>query len=374
MSKAATNKEVRVYNQKSIVNTLFHRGPMTKQELADHLGLSLPTISVIFKNLAEKGLVARGEKLESSGGRPPSHVTLVFDARLAIGIDVSTSHVRLALVNLGPRLVSSRKTRLPFTNSLTYWQEVSRLLQDFISENQVSPDRLLGVSLSLQVPIQNGSAMMPAIPDVDGESSASWNFNLIRQSLGQDVIIQNDAKMASMSQAWGGDQNRDIIYLMLSSGVGGAIITERHLLNENSKNAEFGHMVLHDGGRQCSCGQRGCLGAYCSTRAIQDIAGCDLDTFFASLTAKDESALGIWTEYLDNLALAINNIRVIFDTDVIIGGEMSSYIADYLPELKSRLANRNPFGDAPDYIRIGSFGEFDSAIGAAMVHLDRFLS
>jgi predicted NBD/HSP70 family sugar kinase len=371
MNRAATNKEVRMNNQKSIVNTLFRYGPLTKQELSERLGLSLPTISVINKNLAAKGLVIRGEKQESSGGRPPSPIMLVFDARLSIGLDISLSYLRIALVNLGPKMVTNQKYNLPFENTDEYWRKVSQHLREFIVANNVDESRLLGIGISIQAPFKAGHTI----------STSSISIQLSDQDLGKikmmfqyPVEIHNEAKMASLSQVWGAGEENDVVYLMLSNGVGGSIITDHHILNEHSKNAEFGHMTLNENGPLCICGQHGCLCVYCSSSVIKVQTGADLETFFSGLDDGNPAYREIWNNYLHYLAIAINNIRLIFDTEVIIGGEMSTYIGERIDELRELLSQRNTFRDGGNYVRIGSYGEFDSAIGAAMVHIDNFLS
>ncbi len=371
MNKAATNKEVRINNQKRIVNTLFHYGPMTKQELAGRLGLSLPTISVINKNLSAKGLVMQGEKLESTGGRPPSYIRLVFDARHSIGIDISSRHVRIVQVNLGPEVIHSAKHRLDYTGDLNYWEKVQTLLSDFIAENKIDDNILLGVGFSIQAPIEFGKAV---VASNQAASIADTALDHVQRLFGEDIEIHNDAKMASLAQVWGVGEEDDVIYLMLSGGVGGAIITNHQILRGNSKNAEFGHMVVQDKGRPCTCGQYGCLGAYCSSRALIERSGVSLDEFFVQLREGHQAFQQIWDEYMYCLALAVSNLHVIFDTDVIIGGEMSPYINQFLPDLCQQAARRNPFGKNGDYIRIGSYGEYDSAIGAALIYNDKFLS
>ena len=371
MNKAATNKEVRINNQKNIVNTLFRYGPMTKQELANRLGLSLPTVSVINKSLAAKGLVATGEKLESTGGRPPSHIALVFDARLSVGVDISTNHVRIVLVNLGPMIVSSRKHRLLYHDSIEYWQAVKTIVSNFIADNQVDESRLLGIGFSVQSPIISGHAVSTSLNSITMSESDQSNMTKV---FGSNAEIHNDAKMASLAQVWGAGEEEDVVYLMLSSGVGGAIITDHHLLRGDSKNAEFGHMIVQDDGRLCNCGQRGCLGAYCSSRALQEHSGVSLDEFFDGLDAGNSQYRALWDEYLHMLALAVSNLYLIFDTEIIVGGEMSPYISRHLADLRERVSRRNPFGGHGDYVRIGIYGEFDSAFGAALIHNDRFLS
>lgn len=371
MNRASTNKEVRINNQKNIVNTLFRYGPMTKQELSTRLNLSLPTISVIYKNLAAKGLVAHGEKLESTGGRRPSPIMLVFDARLSIGVGISTNHVRLVLVNLGPTILSTQKHPLPYSGTVEYWQKVKQLVRNFIEENKVDESILLGVGFSVQAPIKSGSVILPSAKPID---MTGFEPEILEQVFESPIAVYNDAKMACLAQVWGAGEEDDLVYLMLSSGIGGAIITDHRLLRGASKNAEFGHMIVRENGRLCHCGQRGCLGAYCSTRALQDQAGVNMEDFFKELKAGNPSFHSIWDEYLDVLALAVRNLYMIFDTDIVIGGEMSEHIAKYLDRLRQRVARLNPFGNQSDFVRIGSFGEYDSAFGAALLHNDKFLS
>lgn len=371
MTKGSSNTEVRVYNQKRIVSTLFHEGPMTKKDLAARLGLSLPTISVILAALSDKGLVVRGEKLASTGGRPPSHIQLAFDAKVAVGVDVSTRHVRLALVDLAPRVVAEASHLLDYKGTPAYWRKVRALVDRFLEANRVEPRRRLGIGLSVQVPVEDG-APKPAAPAAGPVDR--WDFDLVRSILGPDVAILNDAKTASLAQVHGIGETEDVVYLMLGSGVGGAVVSNRRIFHWGSKNAEFGHMVVHDGGLACACGQRGCLGAYCSSRALRELSGVETDAFFEGLAAGRADFRRIWSAYLHHLAIGVHNLRMAFDTDVILGGELSAYLAPHLEELRALLAERNPFGEGGGYVRLAGFGEYDSAVGAALVHLDHFLS
>ena len=367
----STNRDVRISNQKNIVNALFRRGPMTKQQLAEQLGLSLPTVSIILKDLGARGLVARGEKLESSGGRPASHITLIFDARLSVGVSISAEHVRFALVNLGPKIIAQEKHRLHHEEGEDFWLEVRKRLDTFVAKHVSDPSRVLGLGIALNTPLIMDRVVGPSsIQPLKGD----WNVQRVLRIFGENTEINNTAKMAGCAQAWGGVEAENFVYLMLDRGVGGAIIADRHVIGGISKNAEFGHMVLDDGGPLCSCGQRGCFGRYCSSMVIMEESGLSLPEFFDKLELGNARCKEIWERYLQHLAMGINNIRLIFDTDIVIGGEMSQYIRPYEAELRSRLTQRNPFGDSGDYLRIGNFGEYDAALGAALVHVDRFLS
>lgn len=371
MTKGSSNTEVRIFNQKRIVNMLFHDGPMTIKDLAARLELSLPTISVILKNLAAKGLVVRGEKQRNSEGRPPSQIMLAFDAKVSVGISISSRHVRLALVDLGPNVIDKEKHALAFEGSDKYWNQVRDLLSGFIAKNNLESQRLLGVGLSVQVPIEDGE---PKPASMASMSKEKWDFSKPRAAIPNLIFIRSDAKMASLAQIWGVGEDEDVVFLILANSVGGAIVSNRHIFHLESKNAEFGHMVLHDGGRECYCGKRGCLDAYCSVHKLLEQAGVELEYFFTELSEGNEKFARIWDSYLYDLALGIHNLRMAFDTDIILGGEMSTYLANYMDELKRRLAERNPFKEGGSYLRLAGYGEYDSAIGAAMLHIDQFLS
>ena len=83
---------------------------------------------------------------------------------------------------------------------------------------------------------------------------------------------------------------------------------------------EFGHNTLVPGGRRCYCGKEGCLDAYCSARLLADHADGNLVAFFDGLRDGDAEKQAVWREYLGYLAIAVNNLHMSFDCDVIVGG------------------------------------------------------
>ena len=76
----------------------------------------------------------------------------------------------------------------------------------------------------------------------------------------------------------------------------------------------------------------------------------------------------------DDLSMAVHNIRMLFDGNVILGGYMGSYIEEYMEDLWKRVDNRNPFGDkAENYLMVCQCKTEASASGAAAYYIERFL-
>lgn len=372
MVKGTNNIDVRVSNKKNIVLTLYRNGMMTKQDIATTLELSLPTVSVILKELSDDGLVTTGGVLESSGGRRPTPNKLVLDARCAIGIGITRHHIRVQLVNLGVEIKARYKERRIFEDTPEYWKHLQEVVSSFVKDTAFDEKKLLGIGISVPGVLQPDKTVLDFAPSlgIDGGIDG-LNLQKVYDLFDCDVMIANDAKLAGLAQVWrhGSDGG---IFLLLNKGVGGAIINDKKLVS-GTRSGEFGHMTIVEGGRLCDCGCHGCLEAYCSSSAIIESAGVELEEFFKELEQGNEAFKKIWDEYLFYLALGISNLRVIFDDQIIIGGEMSQYVKRFENELKQMIKQRNPFKDEADFLRISDYGEYDAVVGAAILQIDKFL-
>jgi glucokinase len=90
------------------------------------------------------------------------------------------------------------------------------------------------------------------------------------------VFIDNDAKALALGEGWIGRArgSRDYLAMVVSTGVGGGIVSDGRLLDGASANAgHIGHMIAVPGGRRCACGARGCLEAEASGPSIEAIIG-----------------------------------------------------------------------------------------------------
>lgn len=106
-------------------------------------------------------------------------------------------------------------------------------------------------------------------------SIPSWRDFPLQSSLasltGLHTFVDNDAKALVLGEVWCGAAVgvRDVIGMVVSTGVGGGIIADGKLIDGNSGNAgHIGHVNVVPNGRLCKCGARGCLEAVASGSAI----------------------------------------------------------------------------------------------------------
>jgi glucokinase len=90
-------------------------------------------------------------------------------------------------------------------------------------------------------------------------------------------VLENDANAAAAGEAWTGagadEAVKTMVMITLGTGVGAGIIVDGRMLHGGWDMAgEIGHTIVEFNGRQCGCGSKGCLEAYCSATGVRERA------------------------------------------------------------------------------------------------------
>ncbi len=94
---------------------------------------------------------------------------------------------------------------------------------------------------------------------------------ILRERLGLSVFLANDVNVAAIGEKWlgAGKELDDFALLTLGTGLGsGLIVGGLPFWGGTGFAAEMGHLVVQPDGAPCTCGDRGCLEAYCSARGL----------------------------------------------------------------------------------------------------------
>lgn len=367
-----SNMDVRKVNRNRIYRIIHGHPGISRPEIAKRLHMSLPTVLLNMKSLLEKGLVEERGSLESTGGRKAAAMSIVSDARQAIGIDITRRRVVVVLVDLDGTVCRQIELRLGFSPKQDYVEKIGKAVDDLLEKENVAPGRLVGAGISIPgILSANGEAMTASY--VLGTASY-YSFEAMDARLAMPCVHVNDADAAGIAEMWGGDPERHFVYMGLSNSVGGALVWDGSTLRgDNRRSGEIGHMTLVPGGRTCSCGKKGCLDAYCNAGILSGAAGGDLGAFFKLLDDGDRKAQSIWKQYLEHLAVAVNSLRMAFDYDIVIGGYVGAHIGSRIDELRTRAAELNSFFDSGDFVKPCHHNTEPSAVGAALLQVENFI-
>jgi len=316
-----------------------------------------------------------------------------------IGIDLGGTNIAAGLVSADMRIID--KMSVP-----TLAQRAPELIIDDMAQLCKRLVSAHGLSVS---DVEAVGVASPGIADHDNgvvEYANNLPFrrlklaSLLRERFPVDRInVENDANAAAWGEAVAGAAKgtRNSVMITLGTGVGGGIIIDGKICSGfNFAGGELGHIVIREGGRQCSCGRKGCWEAYSSATALIALTGEKLEacrasgrptlieslfeqrgkisarTAFEAMKAGDEAGKEVVDEYIRYLACGLTNIVNIFQPEVIsIGGGISNEKDNLLRPLIPIISKEQYGGGIvkSTVIKIAELGNDAGIIGAATLGL-----
>jgi len=261
------------------------------------------------------------------------------------GIDIGGTKIAIALENLNGEKIAAR--RLPTRVEIGAYAIVETIFQaieEMLEENRV---KLVSVGIGCPSPIdiEKGLVMSPS-------NLRDWdNFPIVK--LFEDryhvpVALDNDANTAALGEyVYGAGRGyRNIVYITVSTGIGGGIIIGGEIFHGVGTGAgELGHTIVQPDGVRCNCGSVGCLeticaGVHIARRAqerlatgepslmremVTDINEITAKTVVEAVRRKDKLAVEIWEETCRYLAIGVGNmITLLAPEAVVIGGGIAA--------------------------------------------------
>lgn len=355
-----------------IASYLFRNGVSSKTELVSKLRISLPTVLQCVREMTDNGLILIDGAFESTGGRKAQMIRLRNEARFAAGVEITRDHIGLVLCGLRGEEIRHVRLTKRFEPSIAYQAELAQCVIGFLENAGVENNRMLGVGVSLPGILDEKELRLARSHAL---SVTDYDLTPLTQALPYACLFRNDADAAGLAESRCLSQRENMVYLSLSNSVGGAVFVRHQLFQgDHHRGGEFGHMVVAPEGDVCYCGKRGCLDAYCSALRLSEMYDGRLDTFFAALAAGETRAAAAWAIYTRYLAQACDMLRMAFDCPVVLGGYVGAYVEPWMDGIRTQAAKLNIFEGSGAYIHPCAYKQEASALGAALLHVERFLN
>lgn len=367
------NIEVKKLNRRNVLTYMLGKEQVSKRDVAVALHLSIPTVTQCMVELQEMGLVQECGAMDSMGGRKSMGYRSVKTARVAIGVDITRKHINVVVIDLAMDVLYSRRVTVRLHDTRASYEELRGIICDAVRESRTEPSSILGLGISLPSIIDETGTKLSGLHE---QMEISHNlYDIVKDWFSFPVILENDATSAGRAEVKVREMQENMVYFFISPSVGGSVIIDgKALYGRTGRAGEFGHMTLVPGGRPCYCGRRGCVNAYCSTELLSDHTEGNLYEFFRRLENGDRECAGIWKEYLDSLALAVHNLNSSFDMKIVIGGYLGQHIGPYMGQLEDRIRKMDHYLASMHFVEPAVLKYEASAIGAAMVFVERYLS
>ena len=83
--------------------------------------------------------------------------------------------------------------------------------------------------------------------------------------------------------------------------------------------------------------------------------------------------MGAWEEYVKYLSIAVNNLHMVLDCDIVLGGYVGSCLEAHMGQIRKKVAERNTFFEDGSFVRACNYKVGAAALGAALQVIETFI-
>ena len=227
---AGTPSLLRAINERSVLELIHNRGPLSRAQVARVSGLSKPTVSLALSGLLRAKLVL--EVGRSHGDRGPSAVLYEVNpsAGWVVGIDVGRKWVRAAIADISGKIVARRDERARVTSQRQLIGQIGSIAHRLAREAGVAWSQVTQAAVGspgVFDPARGYVAMAPNLP--------GWGrhglVEAVREQLGSSVSFENDVNLAALAERDHGlGRNlRNFVLISIGTGIGLALVIDGQL-------------------------------------------------------------------------------------------------------------------------------------------------
>lgn len=266
-----------------------------------------------------------------------------------LGLDLGGTKILTGLADSSGKIITrSRRDTEAELGEDKIIENMVATIEDVLEKGGVKKEQIKTLGIGSPGPLDSKKGII-----IENANLPWKNVPLVERmesELGIKTLLQNDANAAALGEKWfGAGKNVDnMVYITISTGIGGGAIIEQELFTGVNDNAcEIGHTVIDPNGPECGCGNHGCLEAFSSGTSIgkraKEAAAAgeskemleladniveDIDAVICAQAAYqgDQVAKDIFKNAGYHLGIGLGNVVNTFNTEMIIlgGGVMKA--------------------------------------------------
>lgn len=348
--QASTQTNIKLKNQKIILQLLIAEGPMSRADLAKKMNSSKPTISKNVDDLISDNKIIEVGKDDNLVGKKGTLLDINSYYGYVLSIDLSKNKITFVLANLKKEWIAEQSDSLDtfFEEDTLTTLDVIQLLKQFIHMNSID------LSLIRQVSI--------AYPGVVGHNDLVYLTNLkfketllnnlvhyIKNDLNLPLLVKNDVNLATIAEKrYGKYVDTPNLYLLSADiGVGVGVIIQHHLY-EGDRNAagEVGFVlpIQRKDGQYYTLEDRVSINALSKRYSQMIDKKVDFSHLIDDIRDENIHAIALYNDVLQDLSVAITNIASILDIKtVVVVGRLFDLKATIIEDLNQQVNLMTPF-------------------------------
>lgn len=293
---------------------------------------------------------------------------------LVLAADMGGTNLRMAVVDSDGSFSHLTKQPVPKGVSPDGLMSLIQKMSGGIREQMTG--EFLAVAFTAPAPIpEDFDGVLTKLPNLSSVSGMNFTAELY-ELFGLPVVAENDATAAAIGEHWLGASRAvdNSVTVTLGTGIGGGVMINGDVIRgPDGIGGEIGHITVEPKGRQCKCGNVGCIEEYASATAIQRIATekglsvANAADVFAAWQSGNEVARSVFEEMGSCLGQMLAGLANALNTEmfVVCGGVANAWDA-FAPSTQAEIARRAyPAAAARAKLVRGQLGDNAGILGAA---------
>jgi glucokinase-like ROK family protein len=378
-----TSTEMRGINRSAILELIRRESPIARSTIAKRLGVSLPTVMRIVDGLIRDGFVRLQGKTEWSGGRRRPLLEFNADGYIVLGVDMGGSEkIYGALSEIGGNLIDEVEIDRHGASGEECYELLTRLIDTLLANPGLKGRLVRGIGVGA-----------PGITH-HREGIVRWAYALgwkdfplkarLVKRYGLPVTVDNDVNLAALGENWfgAGQNTQNMVLIVVGAGIGAGIIVNGTLYRGSTEaSGEIGHMIpgreflgkshLAFGALESVASGTGMIGraraVLKSRRSAADLDQLLAEDIFEAAQRGEKWAASILDEVINNMAIAVANLAVSFDPELIVlGGGVAGYAQILVAPILKQIEGAIP---TPPKLVVSNLGLRATVMGAIVTVL-----
>lgn len=314
---------IRDINTQSVIRTIIEHEPVSRAKIARLLGLTKATVSTIVQSLLDKELVLEVDDASDSStqkGRKAIPLTLNRSCGYVVSVDLAYEMVTVMTSNLLGGSCSLYRFAMPERQE-DLIHRLTNTIRKAVDDLPKSRYGLIGIAIGIHGVVHHNKIIFLPYSDFQDMDLVTP----LQNEFGVPVLMENEANLSVLGEWFHCHHTNEMLYISIHSGIGvGLIMRDQLVKGKNGYAGEFGHTIININGKECPCGNHGCLEQYASERALfKELASrkgypVNADIFEQLYHRGDPDAIALLEDFITYMSIGINNLLNSFNPDIIV--------------------------------------------------------
>lgn len=223
---------LRELSDQAVLEVIFRDGPITRPEIAEHTGLSKPTVSDAVRRLMQARLVRPMGVRPGKPGRSPVSYAVDNAAGFVVGVDIGGTNLRVSAVDIYGEKLASQEQPTDIGSTRAVARQVYEMVRDAIRTAGATHGQLLALGVSTPGVVDPVTRRVTSLAYNISPDGAYDPLALIRDRYDVPLLVDNNINLSAIGEKWRGLATgvSNFVFVSIGAGVGMGIVLSDELV------------------------------------------------------------------------------------------------------------------------------------------------